>query len=75
MIRNFMNYSIYCEIETIERFKRIEDALSDRGYMFKFNGEKYAVFSLEDGTQFTDWKLTIAELEKFAEERNGGVTS
>ena len=66
----FNVYCIYCEKDVVERFKRIERLLANKKLMFKFNGKRYAIFSLDSGnkTQFIGFNFTIEELEKFAEE-------
>ncbi len=37
--------------------------------IFKFNGDKYAVFSMDQfkRTQFTDYTLSLEDVEEFAE--------
>ena len=49
--------------------KQLKKKLTDKKLMFKFDGNKYAVFSLDigDRTQITDYTLTLEQLEEFAE--------
>lgn len=65
----FNTFHMYCENDVIERFRRLQDKLTSKNLMFKFNGSKYAIFHLDvtDRTQITDYKLTLEEAEDFAE--------
>lgn len=68
----FNVYQMYCENRVIDRFRQVKDKLTDKNLMFKFDGSKYAVYSLDisDRTQLTDYVLTLEELEDFAEKYN-----
>lgn len=62
-------YSMYCEPTVCKRLKVLSDKLADKNLMFKFNGNRYAVFVLDSsmGEKVTDYGLTLEELELFAE--------
>ena len=60
---------MYCENNVIERFRRLQGKLADKNMIFKFNGDKYAVLSMDQfqRTQFTDYTLSLEDVEEFAE--------
>jgi len=69
-MNNYFNtFHMYCENDVIERFRRLKEKLAYKRLMFKFDGSKYAIFSsdIEKRTQITDYKLTLEEVEDFAE--------
>lgn len=65
----FTVFQMYCEKSVCDRFNRLREKLASKNLMFKFNGDRYAIFSLdiEDRTPITDYKLTLEEAEDFAE--------
>ena len=65
----FNTFHMYCENNVIERFRRLQGKLADKNMIFKFNGDKYAVFSMDQfqRTQFTDYTLSLEDVEEFAE--------
>ena len=65
----FTIFQMYCENNVCNRLNQLKDKLAAKNLMFKFNGNKYAIFSLdvEDMTQVTDYVLTLEEVEDFAE--------
>lgn len=65
----FNMFQMYCENDVIERFRRLQEKLADKNLMFKFDGNKYAIFMLDatDRTQITVYKLALEETENFAE--------
>lgn len=66
----FNTFHMYCENHVIDRLERLRKKLIDKNLMFKFDGNKYAIFSLdiEDRTRITDYVLLLEEVENFAEE-------
>ena len=62
---------MYCEKDTIKRLQRLQEKLADKNMIFKFNGDKYAVFSMDqyERTQYTDYTLSLEDVEDFAEKR------
>lgn len=66
----FNTFHMYCENHVIDRLERLRKKLTDKNLMFKFDGNKYAIFSLsiEDRTRITDYVLSLEEAESFAEE-------
>lgn len=62
-------FQMYCENDVSNRLKQLKDTLANKNLMFKFDGNKYAIFHLdvEDMSQITDYKLTLEEAEDFAE--------
>ena len=64
----FNTFHMYCENNVIERFRRLQGKLADKNMIFKFNGDKYAVFSMDQfkRTQFTDYMLSLEDVEEFA---------
>lgn len=60
---------MYCEKDVIERFKCLQEKLADKHMIFKFNGDKYAAFSMDQfkRTQFTDYTLSLEDVEEFVE--------
>lgn len=65
----FNTFSMYCENDVIQRFRKLQGKLAGQKLMFKFNGSKYAIFPMDqfDRVPITDYKLTLEELEDFAE--------
>lgn len=65
----FNTFQMYCENDVIERLRRLQNKLANKEMMFKFDGNRYAIFSLhiDDGTPITDYKLTLEQVEDFAE--------
>lgn len=65
----FNTFHMYCENNVIERFRRLQGKLADKNMIFKFNGDKYAVLSMDQfqRTQFTDYTLSLEDVEEFAE--------
>lgn len=65
----FNTFHMYCENNIIERFRRLQEKLADKNLIFKFNGDKYAVFSMDqfERTQFTDYTLSLEDVEEFAD--------
>lgn len=65
----FNTFHMYCENHVIDRLERLRKKLIDKNLMFKFDGNKYAIFSLdiEDRTRITDYVLSLEEVENFAE--------
>ena len=53
----FNTFHMYCENNVIERFRRLQGKLADKNMILKFNGDKYAVLSMDQfqRTQFTDY--------------------
>lgn len=65
----FNTFHMYCENNVIERFRRLQEKLADKNMIFKFNGNKYAIFSMDqfERTQYTDYILSLKDVEDFAE--------
>lgn len=65
----FNTFHMYCENNVIERFRRLQEKLANKHMIFKFNGDKYAIFSMNqfERTQFTDYTLSLEDVEDFAE--------
>lgn len=65
----FNTFHIYCQNNVIERFRRLQEKLADKHMIFKFNGDKYAIFSMNqfERTQYTDYTLSLEDVEDFAE--------
>ena len=65
----FLVFQMYCEKNTIKRLQRLQEKLADKNMIFKFNGDKYAVLSMDQfqRTQFTDYTLSLEDVEEFAE--------
>lgn len=65
----FNTFRMYCENHVIDRLERLRKKLTDKNLMFKFDGNKYAIFPLgiEDRTRITDYVLSLEEVEDFAE--------
>lgn len=65
----FNTFRMYCENHVIDRLERLRKKLTDKNLMFKFDGNKYAIFPLdiEDRTRITDYVLSLEEAENFAE--------
>lgn len=62
-------FQICCGEGIARRFSQLQKKLASKNLMFKFDGSKYAIFTLdvEDGTLVTEYKLTLEEAEDFAE--------
>lgn len=60
---------MYCEKDVVKRLQRLQKKLEDKNMIFKFDGSKYAVFSMDQfkRTQFTDYTLSLEDVEDFAE--------
>ncbi len=56
-------FQMYCEKDVIKRLQRLQEKLANKYMIFKFNGNKYAVFSMDQfkRTQFTDYTLSLEE--------------
>lgn len=65
----FNTFHMYCENNVIERFRRLQEKLANKKLMFKFDGSKYAIFSMDQFHRdpIIDYKLTLEEAEDFAE--------
>lgn len=65
----FLVFQMYCEKNTIQRLQHLQEKLADKHMIFKFNGDKYAVFSMNqfERTQITDYTLSLEDVEDFAE--------
>lgn len=61
-------FTMYCESSVCERLKRVRDKLAEKNLMFKFDGNHYAIFSLDSSTrtQITEYTLTLEQVEDFA---------
>lgn len=69
-IGNYFNtFQMYCENDVIERLRRLQNKLANKELMFKFDGNRYAIFSLhiDDRTPIIDYKFTLEQVEDFAE--------
>lgn len=69
-ISNYFNtFHMYCENDVIERLRCLQNKLADKELMFKFDGNRYAIFSLhiDNRTPITDYKFTLEQVEDFAE--------
>lgn len=53
----------------VKRLQRLQEKLADKNMIFKFNGSKYAVFSMDQfqRTKFTDYTLSLKDVEEFAD--------
>ncbi len=62
-------FQMYCEKDTVKRLQRLQEKLADKHMIFKFNGDKYAIFSMNqfERTQYTDYTLSLEDVEDFAE--------
>lgn len=62
-------FQMYCEKNTIQRLQHLQEKLADKHMIFKFNGDKYAIFSMNqfERTQITDYTLSLEDVEDFAE--------
>lgn len=65
----FLVFQMYCEKNTIQRLQHLQEKLADKHMIFKFNGDKYAIFSMNqfEKTQYTDYILSLKDVEDFAE--------
>lgn len=70
----FNTFHMYCENDVIERFRRLQKKLANKEMMFKFDGSKYAIFSMDQFNRdpIIDYKLTLEEAEEFAEKYKEG---
>ena len=57
----FLVFQMYCEKNTIQRLQHLQEKLADKHMIFKFNGDKYAIFSMNqfERTQITDYTLSL----------------
>lgn len=62
-------FQMYCEKDAVKRLQRLQEKLADKNMIFKFNGNKYAIFSMNqfERTQYTDYILSLKDVEDFAE--------
>lgn len=62
-------FQMYCEKDVVKRLQCLQEKLADKHMIFKFNGDKYAVFSMDQfqRKQFTDYTLSLEDVEEFAE--------
>ena len=62
-------FQMYCEKDVVKLLQRLQKKLEDKNMIFKFDGSKYAVFSMDQfkRTQFTDYTLSLEDVEDFAE--------
>ena len=68
-IGNYFNtFHMYCENDVIERFRRLQEKLAHKNMIFKFDGNKYAIFPMDqfDRKPIKDYVLTLEEAEGFA---------
>ncbi len=66
----FLIFQMYCEKDTVKRLQRLQEKLADKHMIFKFNGDRYAIFSMDqfERTQYTDYTLSLEDdVEDFAE--------
>lgn len=42
----FLIFQMYCEKDVVKRFRRLKEKLADKHMLFKFNGDKYTIFSM-----------------------------
>lgn len=65
----FNTFHMYCENDVIKRLQHLQEKLADKHMIFKFNGDKYAIFSMDqfERTQYTDYTLSLEDVEDFAE--------
>ncbi len=69
-ITNYFNiFPMYCETEVAKKFEHLRDELAKENLMFKFDGDKYAVFPLEiqDRKPLTEYNLTLKQLDDYVE--------
>ncbi len=61
-------FQMYCEKDVIKRLQRLQEKLANKNMIFKFDGNKYAVFSMDQfkRSQFTDYTLSLEDVEEFA---------
>lgn len=61
-------FQMYCEKDVVKRLQRLQKKLEDKNMIFKFDGSKYAVFSMDQfkRTQFTDYMLSLEDVEEYA---------
>lgn len=62
-------FQMYCERDAVKRLQRLQEKLADKNIIFKFDGNKYAVFSMDQfkRKQFTDYTLSLEDVEEFVE--------
>lgn len=65
----FLVFQMYWEKDTIQRLQRLQEKLADKNMIFKFNGDRFAIFSMNqfERTQYTDYTLSLKDVEDFAE--------
>ncbi len=65
----FNTFHMHCDNNVIKRFRQLQEKLADKHMIFKFNGNKYAIFSMNQfkRSQFTDYTLSLEDVEEFAE--------
>lgn len=69
-IGNYFNtFHMYCENDVIERLRRLQEKLSYKELIFKFDGNKYAIFPMNqfDRNPITDYIFSLEEIESFVE--------
>lgn len=56
-------------LSSVYNVQCLQEKLADKNMIFKFNGDRYAVFSMNqfERTQFTDYTLSLEDVEDFAE--------
>lgn len=62
-------FQMYCEKDVVKRLQRLQKKLADKNMIFKFNGDRFAIFSMNqfERTQYTDYTLSLKDVEDFAE--------
>lgn len=65
----FNTFHMYCENDVIERLKRLQEKLACKELIFKFDGNKYAIFPMDqfDRKPITDYIFSLEEIENFVE--------
>ena len=60
---------MYCENDAIEHLRRLQEKLAYKGLIFKFDGNKYAIFPMDqfDRKPITDYIFSLEEIENFVE--------
>ena len=69
-IGNYFNtFHMYCENDVIERLRRLQEKLSYKELIFKFDGNKYAIFPMNqfDRNPITDYIFSLEEIKNFVE--------
>ena len=73
----FNTYHMYCcDDDLINRFRQIRDKLADKNMVFKFNGEKFAVYSMDQfkRTQIIGYEFNLDQLEEFVSKEEREIT-